>query len=165
MDDFEERLRSKLDRNVEVEEERERARQEFQEYETQRKAEEEQRERRVEQVRHDSHEELAGQLQELLGAVQRSSDNVVVRAGWSDSGEEFVAELSTVQLEPSRTLFVELDRDDDEVLARWTSDEGDAVEIWRLHEFDADMLQELVLQLIDQELWRPGSGTPAFPGH
>lgn len=165
MDDFEERLRAKLERNVEVDEERERARQEFEEYEAQRAADEQERERRAEEVRHESHADLVDHLEELIGTVQGSSDDVIVRAGWSDSGEEFVAELSTVQLDPARTLFIELDRDDDEVLARWTSDEGEAVEIWRLHEFDADMLQELVLQVIDQELWAPGSGTPAFPGH
>lgn len=165
MDDFQDRLRAKLDRNVELEQERERTREEFEEFEAARKAEEEERRRRAEQARRDRHAELVDRLQELIGTVQETSENVVVRAGWSDSGEEYVTELSTVQLEPSRTLFVELDRDDDEVLARWTSDEGDAVEVWRLHEFGPDLLQELILQLVDQELWRHGSGTPAFPGH
>lgn len=165
MDDFQDRLRAKLDRNVELEQERERTREEFEEFEAAREAEEEERQRRAEQARRDRHAELVERLQELIGTVQETPADVVVRAGWSDSGEEYVAELSTVQLDPSRTLFVELDRDDDEVLARWTSDEGDAVEIWRLHEFGPDMLQELILQLVDQELWGHGSGTPSFPGH
>lgn len=165
MDDFQDQLRAKLERNVEVDEERERTRQEFEEFEATRKAEQEERARLEDEQRRVRHAELVERLEQLLGTLEETSEDVVIRGGWSDSGEEYIAELSTVQLAPARTLFVELDRDDDEVLARWTSDEGDAVEIWRLLEFDGTMLQRLILQLVDQELWGPGSGTPPFPGH
>lgn len=164
MADFEDQLRAKLERNTEVDEERQAAREEFERHEAEREAEAERREREQRSAREQRHTELVERLEQLIGTVQRTSpENVVARAGWSDSGQEYVAELATVQLDPSRTLFVELDRDDDEVLARWTSSEGDAVEIWRLLDFDPGMLEELILQLIDQELWRPGGGTPDFP--
>jgi hypothetical protein len=42
--------------------------------------------------------------------------------GWTQSGEEFIAKISSRTLLPARSLFVELDREDDEVLARWHSD-------------------------------------------
>ena len=65
---------------------------------------------------------------------------------------------------PARTLSLELDRDDDEVFARWRSDVGDSLEMWRLLEFSTDMLSELVLQVVDQELWRGRTSPPPFPG-
>ena len=164
MADFEDQLRAKLERNVEIDEERQAAREEFERHQADREAERQRAEREEAAARDQRHRELVERLDQLIGSVQATSaEEVVVRAGWSDSGEEYVAELATVQLDPSRSLFVELDRDDDEVLARWTSSEGDAVEIWRLLEFDPAMLEELILQLVDQDLWRPGAGTPDFP--
>ncbi|MGH3443217.1 MAG: hypothetical protein ACRDUY_14490 [Nitriliruptorales bacterium] len=165
MTDFEDALRARLARNVEFEREREQD-------ERQRQADEqahreaEQRRRREEQGRRDArHAEMVAHLQGLLAQLEgTATGDFVSRGGWTESGEEFVVKVTSVQLSPRRSLFVELDRDDDEVLARWTSDVGESIEMWRLLEFTPEMLSELMLRLVDQELWRDATGPPPFPG-
>jgi hypothetical protein len=56
-----------------------------------------------------------------------------------------------------------LDRDDDEVLARWNSDVGSSLELWRLLEVEPDIITALVLQIADQELWKDATRPPPFP--
>ena len=85
------------------------------------------------------------------------------RLGWTESGEEFIAKLSTRLLEPARSLLIELDRDDDEVLARWHSDVGSSLELWRLLEVDDDTITAMVLQVADQDQWREAKRPPPFP--
>lgn len=109
------------------------------------------------------HAELSAALDELADQLKASApDSFIVRTGWTESGEEFVAKMTTRQMRPKRSLFVEVDRDDDEVLARWTSDIGGSIEIWRLLEVDAAMLAALVLQVADDEAWS-GRKPPPFP--
>lgn len=165
MDDFSDALDATLSRNVELQRERDEAeRAQRQRREEQRREEER---RRQEQREHSNahHEELVGRLQQLLVQLQeRAGESVVSRGGWTESGEEFVVKLSTVRMSPHRSLFLELDRDDDEVLVRWTSDVGNSVEVWRLLEFTPEMLRELILQLIDQELWVDAARPPSLHG-
>ena len=101
------------------------------------------------------HAELAAHLEASANQLKASApDRFIVRMGWTASGEEFVAKMKTRQMDPKRSLLVEVDRDDDEVLARWTSDIGSAIEVWRLLEIDTRMLTDLVLQLADDGQWR-----------
>ena len=118
----------------------------------------------LEASKRERHAELAAALKELADQLKASRpDSFIVRTGWTESGEEFVAKMSTRQMSPKRSLFVEIDRDDDEVLARWTTDLGNAIEIWRLLEFTPDMLAALVLQVADDSAWT-GTKPPPFPG-
>lgn len=164
MSDFEAELRQRLARNAELAAERERAEQEMDraKEEAQRRAEAEQAERRrAAQARHG---ELVETLRSAAEALKQASpETFVVRMGWTASGEEFIAKISSRQLSPSRSLFIELDRDGDEVLVRWHSDLGNSLELWRLLECSPSMLQQLVLQAADQDLWRELSRPPAFP--
>lgn len=164
MSDFEESLRAKLARNAELaarraqaEEEMDRAKQ---------RAEEEERRRLAEQTeaRVARHAELTAACRDLVDQLKASAPaQFIVRMGWTSTGEEFIAKISTRQLTPARTLFIELDRDDDEVLARWTTDVGNTIELWRLLEVTPTLLGELVLQIADQELWDRATAPPPFP--
>lgn len=162
MNDFDDALQARLQRNQELAEERERA-----EEEMDRAAErvEEQQRREAEELRRrqdERHRELADRLEEMVAAIRTTAPEVDVRAGWSRSGEEYLARFGSTS-RPKRSLTVELDRDDDEVLARWHSDVGDSLELWHLLEFDTGMLEQLVLQVIDDELWSAAKRPPAFP--
>jgi hypothetical protein len=162
--DFHTALQAKLARNAELAEERARAEQEMDR--AQRDAAERERREREDRVaaERERHSLLVDALtQAAHGLKQASPEGFIVRLGWTQSGEEFIAKISTRLVEPSRSLLIELDRDDDEVLARWRSEVGDALELWRLLEVGPDLLQELVLQVADQELWRGASRPPAFP--
>lgn len=165
MDGFEDVLKAKLARNAELALEQEEAEREAERMRAEQAAEAERRERELEQARRTRHAELVERLQRLAEQVDLTSpEHLVVRMGWSASGEEFMAKVQTIQLRPSRTLVVQFDRDDDQVLARWSSDIGDSVEMWRLLEFSPEMLDELFLQAIDQELWGRRADPPPFPG-
>lgn len=117
----------------------------------------------VDRARSDRHGELAAHLKEVAGRLKASApDSFIVRDGWTASGEEYVATMKTRQMDPKRELFVEIDRDDDEVLARWTSAIGNAVEVWRLLEVTPAMLTHMVLQVADDSAWT-GRRPPPFP--
>lgn len=109
------------------------------------------------------HGVLAAHLAEVADRLKASApDSFIVRQGWTESGEEFIAKMTTRQMHPKRSLFVEVDRDDDEVLARWTSELGSAIEVWRLRQVTTDMLTALVLQVADDGAWT-GDRPPPFP--
>lgn len=166
MSDFDQQLRAQLERNDRLAAERDRAEEEV-EAAAERVREREQQAARELRARQDQrHAELAERLSGLVEKVRAAApDRVDVRAGWSASGEEYLARFATVQLRPRRALSIELDRDDDEVLARWHSELGNSMELWHLLEFDVGMLDTLVLQVIDDELWRGRKRTPPFPGN
>jgi len=164
MSDFEAALRAKLERNEELARQRAQAEKEMDHATEERQAEEERQQRKLQLARQQRHAQLVEHLQAVTGQLKQSSPQTfIVRAGWSPSGEEFVARLSTRTLQPARTLFIELDRDDDEVLARWTSDVGNSVELWRLLEVSPALLTKLVLQIADQELWHGRNSPPPYP--
>jgi hypothetical protein len=164
MRDFETALHEKLARNAELRRQRAEAEEEFELFEQQRQQEAEERERELVAERLARHEEL---VERLTAAAQRlkeaDPESFVVRLGWTESREEFIAKLTTRLVEPARSLFIELDRDDDEVLVRWHSDVGNALELWRLLEVEPPLLEELVLQVADQDLWRDRTTPPPFP--
>lgn len=165
MSDFDQRLQARIDRNQQLATERARAEEEMDRAtaDAAAKAEEEARDlRRRQDARH---AELADRLTALVGKVRDDVPNIVVRAGWSASGEEFIARFATVDTRPDRALSIELDRDDDEVLARWHSSIGDSLELYHLLAFDTTMLEDLVLQVLDDDLWSDLSSTPPFPGN
>ncbi len=164
MTDFEAALQAKIARNEELAEQRRRAEAEMD------RAEREARERAAREAaetaaaQRDRHAALVDHLTKLTDQLRQASpDEFVVRRGWTESGEEFIAKVSTRGLTPARSLFVELDRDDDEVLARWHSDVGASIELWRLLEVGPELLSELVLQVADQDLWHRATAPPAFP--
>lgn len=159
MSEFEDALEATLSRNRELEERRARAEAELERA----REEEEARERqRMEDLRA-RHAELAEAVRDLAARLKQARpDSFIVRSGWTESGEEFIVRISTRQMRPKRVLFIEVDRDDDEVLARWASDLGGAIEIWRLREVSREMLAQLVLQVADDEAWR-GDRPPPFP--
>lgn len=164
MSDFDQQLRERLQRNEQLAKDRSRAEEEMDQA-VQRAAEreaEQARERR--RLQDERHAELADRLTQLIKTLRDSAPNVTTRAGWSASGEEFIARIATVDARPRRALSIELDRDDDEVLARWHSAIGDSLELYHLLEFDTAMLEELVLQVIDDDLWRDLDDPPSFPG-
>jgi hypothetical protein len=165
MTDFEAALQAKLERNAELARQRDEAEQELERWELRKAEEAEQREAELGVARRERHAELVDALTEVAEGLKAAQpEGFVVRLGWSQSGEEFIAKMSTRLLEPSRTLFIELDRDDDEVLARWRSDVGSSLELWRLLEVESSVLSELVLQLADQDYWRDAKRPPPFPG-
>lgn len=165
MDDFQDALRARLARNVELEHERHDAEQQRLRDEQERAERDAGRAEARSQARARRHAELVERLRALLGQLEaEAAESVVSRSGFSETGEEFVTEVTTVRRTPRRTLFIELDRDDDEVLARWTSEVGDSIEMWRLLDFAPEVLDELVLQVVDDELWHSASRPPAFPG-
>lgn len=164
MSDFEQALASKLSRNAELHEQREQAEKEMDR--AQREAKEQAAAEEAEQqaARDKRHDELVTALRSAAeGLKQADPEGFVVRLGWTESGDEFIAKVSTRLMTPSRSLFVELDHDDDEVLVRWHSELGDALELWRLLEVEPDVLQQLVLQAADQEMWRDLERPPPFP--
>ncbi|MGH8901079.1 MAG: hypothetical protein ACRDYA_05205 [Egibacteraceae bacterium] len=164
MSDFEAGLRARLERNEELARERAQAEEEMDRVVEERQAEEERRQQELRLARRQRHAELVEHLKTVASQLKQSSpETFIVRAGWSASGEEFIAKLSTRTLVPSRTLFIELDRDDDEVLARWKSDIGNSIELWRLLEVSPALLTELVLQIADQEVWHGRSNPPPYP--
>lgn len=164
MSDFESALQDRLARNAELAQQRARAEQEMdraKQAAEQRTREAAQEQRRAREARH---AELTQHLRQVAGGLKQASpEDFIVRMGWTESGEEFIAKISTRRLEPARTLFIELDREDDEVLVRWNSDVGRALELWRLLEVTPDMVSTLVLQVADQALWRGASSPPRFP--
>lgn len=165
MSDFETALQQKLARNAELAQQRKDAEREMERWELRRAEEAEQRERELAVARRERHAQLVEALTAVAERLKAAQpEGFVVRLGWSASGEEFIAKMSTRLLEPARTLFIELDRDDDEVLARWRSDVGSSLELWRLLEVDGDVLAQLVLQLADQDYWREAKRPPPFPG-
>lgn len=164
MSDFQDNLQARLARNAELAAERARAEEEMDLAEQ--RAEEQERERQAALAtsRNERHAELAASCQNLVDQLKASApDQFVVRTGWTSTGEEYIAKISTRKLSPSRTLFIELDRDDDEVLARWTTDVGNTIELWRLLEVTPDMLGEMLLQIADQELWDRAIEPPPYP--
>ena len=164
MTDFESALQAKLARNAELAEERHRAEAEMDRAKEQAEAAERQRLVDEQRARGERHSELAARLEQLCAQLKQASpDNFIVRTGWTASRQEFIAKISTRQLTPARTLFVELDHDDDEVLVRWSGELGNRLELWRLLEFTAPMLGELVLQVADQDYWRHADMPPDFP--
>ena len=164
MTDFEDSLQARLTRNAELVAQRAEAEKEMDR--AKQRAEEEERRRLAElaDARNERHEQLAASCKDLADQLKASAPRqFVVRTGWTASGEEFIAKISTRQLTPARTLFIELDRDDDEVLARWTTDVGNTIELWRLLEVTDHLLGELILQIADQELWERADAPPPFP--
>ncbi len=159
MSDFEDALQQRLSGNDELAQRRAAAEQEMQRIADAAKASKAD----VAQSKVDQHATLAAHLESVAGRLKASKpDSFIVRTGWTASGEEFLTRISTRQMSPKRTLLVEVDRDDDEVLARWTSDIGNAVEIWRLLEVSPEMITEMVLQVADDTVWI-GNRPPAFP--
>ena len=119
---------------------------------------------RQQDERNAHHAALAEHLGRLAAQLKAASpETFIVRTGWTESGEEFLAKISTRQTRPARSLLVELDRDDDQVLARWNTDVGDSVELWRLLEVSEELLTKLVLQVADEPLWRRATAPPLFP--
>jgi len=164
MTDFEQDLQARLARNAELAAERVRAEDEMDKAKARAEADERQRQAELEESRRQRHAELTAAVEQLVGQLKTSApEQFIVRTGWTSSGEEFIAKISTRQLTPARTLFIELDRDDDEVLARWTSDVGNTIELWRLLEVSPTLLGELILEVADQELWARASAPPPFP--
>jgi len=164
MSDFQENLQARLARNAELAARRAEAEQEMDRAKARAEEEEQLRLARLAEARNERHAELARSCQQLVDQLKASApEQFVVRTGWTTSGEEFIAKISTRQLHPARTLFIELDRDDDEVLARWTTDVGNTIELWRLLEVSRDLLGELMLQVADQELWDRATAPPPFP--
>lgn len=163
MSDFDERLRERLDRNQQLAEERAHAETEM-DAAAERAAERVARDAEDVRRRQDErHAELAERLTALVDHVRDAVEDITVRAGWSASGEEYLARFATIDARPRRALSIELDRDDDEVLARWHSAVGDSMELYHLLEFDTGMLEELVLQVLDDGLWGDLKSPPGFP--
>lgn len=165
MSDFDQRLRERLERNQRLAQERTRAESEM-DAAAERAAERAAREAHDRRRRQDErHAELAERLTGLVDQVRDVAANITVRAGWSASGEEYLARFATISVRPRRALSLELDRDDDEVLARWHSTVGQSMELYHLLEFDTGMLEDLVLQVLDDDLWSDLSSPPPFPGN
>ena len=164
MSDFESALEAKLARNAELARERAENEEAMRRWEIERDEQRRAEEQEQQVARDERHTELARHLQDVARKLKESDpESFVVRLGWTESGEEFIAKLSTRLLEPARSLLIELDRDDDEVLARWNSEVGSSLELWRLLEVDPAVITELVLQVADQDLWRNADRPPAFP--
>lgn len=164
MSDFETALADQLSRNAELARQRADAEAEMDRAVAQREEAQRLQAQRNQEARNRRHAELAEHLGELAAKLKAASpDMFIVRTGWTQSGEEFLAKVSTRQTSPARSLLIELDRDDDEVLARWNTDIGNSVELWRLLEVTPEMLSQLVLQVADEPLWRAAGSPPAFP--
>lgn len=166
MSDFESALQAKLARNEQLAREREDNVAAMARYEHEQAEAAREEQARLTVARQQRHAELVEALSEAANGLKAASpESFVVRLGWTESGEEFIAKISTRLMEPARSLLIELDRDDDEVLARWHSDLGHSLELWRLLEVEPALLHELVLQVADQELWRAQTrNPPPFPG-
>lgn len=164
MDDFEAALQARLAANAEIAERHRQAEAEMDKAKADKAEAEARAAAERAQAQRDRHGELVEHLKAVAAQLKASDpEGFIVRLGWTPSGEEFIARISTRQTEPARTLFIELDRDDDEVLARWTGDLGSAIELWRLLEVTPAMLSKLVLDAADQTLWRGARKPPPFP--
>jgi uncharacterized protein YdcH (DUF465 family) len=164
MSDFESSLEAKLARNDELAEERRDAEAEMDRIEQERAEQAEQRQQELHQQRLARHAELVDHLQKVAGKLRDATgDDFMIRMGWTESGEEFIAKASTRGLIPARSLLIELDRDDDEVLARWNTDVGNTLELWRLLEVGPPLLETLLLQITDQDYWNTATSPPDFP--
>jgi hypothetical protein len=165
MSDFESALKAKLDRNAELAQQREEAEREMDRAKAAREEADQRHAVGQADARKTRHAELATHLERLAGQLKEASgEQFVLRTAWTQSSEEFITKISTRGLNPARSLFIELDRDDDEVLVRWTSDVGNSLELWRLLEVNPDHLTQLLLQVADQDLWRNAASPPPFPG-
>jgi hypothetical protein len=164
MTDFEQSLQARLARNAELAAERAQAEEQMDRARAEAEEQEQQRQAGLATARNDRHAALAASCQDLVDQLKASApEQFVVRTGWTSTGEEYIAKISTRKLHPARTLFIELDRDDDEVLVRWTTDVGNTIELWRLLEMTPEMLGEMLLQVADQELWDTATEPPPFP--
>lgn len=164
MTDFEAALAGQLVRNQEIAKERAQAEQEMDRAQEAAEAEARAAVQREQDARNNRHAELADHLAKLAAQLKSASpDTFIVRTGWTESGEEFLAKISTRQTTPARSLLVELDRDDDQVMARWNTDVGNSVELWRLLEVTTELLTRLVLQVADASLWHAAGSPPPFP--
>lgn len=165
MTDFEAQLQQQLARNDELALQRQKAEAEMDRAKAQREEESRQEAQRQQEERNARHAELAEHLGRVAGQLKSASpEHYIVRTGWTQTGEEFLTKISTRQTAPARSLLIELDRDDDQVLARWTTDVGNSVELWRLLDVTPVLLTRLVLQVADAQLWHNASGPPPFPG-
>ena len=164
MTDFQAELAEKLARNAELATQRAAADEEMDRAVREREEAQARLQEELAAARLERHGELVTHLEAVMNGLKEASpEEFVVRMGWTESGEEFIAKLSTRKLFPARSLLVELDRDDDEVLARWRSDIGDSLELWRLLEVESSLLEQLVLQAADQDLWKGRTEPPPFP--
>jgi hypothetical protein len=164
MTDFQENLQARLARNAELAVERARAEEEMDQAKQRAEEQEREREAQLAQARNERHAALASSCQDLVDQLKATApDQFVARTGWTSTGEEYIAKISTRKLHPARTLFIELDRDDDEVLVRWTTDAGNTIELWRLLEMTPEMLGEMLLQVADQQLWDSATEPPPYP--
>ena len=159
MSDFSDALNQRLSQNAELAERREAAEEEMDKVRRDREA----AAKALVERKRSQHATLSDHVKTVADQLKASKpESFIVRTGWTESGEEFIAKMSTRQMRPKRSLFIEVDRDDDEVLARWTSDVGSAIEIWRLLQVTPEMLTEMVLQVADDAAWAAGQ-PPAFP--
>lgn len=164
MTDFEAALAEQLSRNAELAQRRVQAEAEMDQAKRDREEADHQEAARQQEERNARHGELAEHLGRVAAQLKASApDTFIVRSGWTASGEEYLTKISTRQTSPARSLHVEIDRDDDAVLARWNSDVGSPVEMWRLLEVTPEMLTQLVLQIADEPYWRSAASPPPFP--
>lgn len=159
MSDFSDALNQRLSNNAEIAERREAAEEEMDKVRRDREA----AAKALVERKRSQHALLSDHVKTVADQLKASKpESFIVRTGWTESGEEFIAKMSTRQMHPKRSLFIEVDRDDDEVLARWTSEVGSAIEIWRLLQVTPEMLTEMVLAVADDAVWAKGH-PPAFP--
>jgi hypothetical protein len=164
MTDFEQSLQARLARNAELAAERAQAEEQMDRARAEAEEQEQQRQAGLATARNDRHAARAASGQDLVGQLKASApEQFVVRTGWTSTGEEHIAQNSTRRQRPARTLFIELDRDAAEVLARWTTDVGNTIELWRLLEVTPEMLGEMLLQIADQEVWHGATAPPPYP--
>ncbi len=164
MSDFEAALAQQLSRNAELAQQRVAAEAEMDRAKQEREDADRQEAARQQDARNARHAELAEHLAQVAAQLKVASpDTFIVRTGWTASGEEFLTKISTRQTTPARSLHVEVDRDDDAVFARWISDLGNPVEMWRLLEVTPEMITQLVLQVADEPFWRTATAPPPFP--
>jgi hypothetical protein len=164
MSDFEAALQQQLARNAAHAQERAAAEAELDRVKAEREASEREEAQRRQEQRNARHAELAEHLARVAAQLKAASpEQFIVRTGWTQTGEEFLAKISTRKTVPARSLLIELDRDDDQVMARWNTDVGNAVELWRLLEVTPTLLTRLVLQVADAQAWHNVSYPPAFP--
>ena len=164
MTDFTDDLQAKLARNAELAAQRAEAEKEMDRAKERAREQARREAEQLAEARSERHAELAAACKRLADQLKASApEQFIVRTGWSTSREEFIAKISTRQLSPARTLFIELDRDDDEVLARWTTDVGNSIELWRLLGVPPDVIGQLLLQIADQDLWAHAEVPPPFP--
>src|SRR5688500_17908650 len=112
MSDFETQLAAQLQRNAELDAERKQREHEMERFLADREESEREEQEAAAAARRQRHTELAEHLGELTQQLKASDPQTfVVRCSWSQSGETFIAKLSTRTLAPPRSLFIELDRE------------------------------------------------------